>query len=211
MDRLKSQRLGRISHASSHNVNFYPPKCFWRLLALTATWVELSSTSHALRRKPFQPLAEDIAVWFSRILFGNEIISELYQWNSLPIKSGRIEIPSTLTIASLSNQSSACQSGHLINCLKGREPFDYTHYLKIIAETTEESAKMKVSNATLTLRKLWNKMDKIIMRKLDYLKEKGVGTCLSAMPSFSCETTLSTVEFSDELRDHHGLPLFNMP
>ena len=70
---------------------------------------------------------------------------------------------------------------------------------------------MKASSDALTLRKLRIQMDKQTSRKLDYLQEKGVGTWLNAMPSFSCGTTLSATEFIDEIRDRHCLPLLNTP
>ena len=48
-------------------------------------------------------------------------------------------------------------------------------------------------------------------RKLDCLQEKGVGTWLSAIPSYSCSTALSLQELRDELRDRCCLPLLRTP
>jgi len=50
-----------------------------------------------------------------------------------------------------------------------------------------------------------------MIRQLEYSQEKGVGTWLVAMPSYSCETVLSLIEFCDELRNRYSVLLLNYP
>ena len=49
--------------------------------------------------------------------------------------------------------------------------------------------------------------DDVEKRRIEYLQEDGIGTWLAAMPSFICGTTLSSMEFRDELRLRYGLKL----
>ena len=76
-------------------------------------------------------------------------------------------------------------------------------------ETRADSKVMKASNTAAMLRKFRAPMRTKLARKLDYLKEKVVEACLSAMPRFSRGTILSAVEFRNKLICKCYLPILN--
>ena len=62
----------------------------------------------------------------------------------------------------------------------------------------------------LLLRMIYSgKLDKNGIRRLNYLKEKGVWTWLTIIQSVVCSTVLSSLIFKDELRDRYGLKILN--
>ena len=55
-------------------------------------------------------------------------------------KNGGIAIPYPPTATDLSNQVSACHSGHLVDYLKDKELLDHSYCIKTITEARAESA-----------------------------------------------------------------------
>ena len=78
----------------------------------------------------------------------------------------------------------AWECSHLLNVPTGKEVFDPVCHTAIMKDVRGEIKKKKLAAADDELRKFESGIDKNGTRRLNYLKEKGIGTWLAATPSY---------------------------
>ena len=75
----------------------------------------------------------------------------------------------------LNNQSSTCECSHLINSLKGREIFDAVCRTGTMKEVRVRMKVEKAGKFEETLKGVGSKIDKLVTRRLNYLRRTVLG------------------------------------
>ena len=81
-----------------------------------------------------------------------------------------------MEMADLNYLASSCECSHLLDSLKGKETFDPVYHSKTLKEVRVEIRKKKTERSEILLEKIKSSIEKKGVRRLDYLKEKGIGT-----------------------------------
>ena len=103
---------------------------------------------------------------------------------------------------------STCECSHFISALKGAVTFDHGTHKTTTKEVRIEVKKRRIDTTEGSIQTYKSSCkDDVEKRRKEYLQEDGAGTWLAAMPSNICGTTLSSMEFRDELRLRYGLKL----
>ena len=87
--------------------------------------------------------------FFSKLFGEKNILPQLRNWVSVPIKTGGIAIPKPEEMLDLNYQASTCECSHLLDSLKNREIFDsacHTNTMAVVRARIKGEMVAKVDN-----------------------------------------------------------------
>ena len=87
--------------------------------------------------------------FFSKLFGEKNILPQLRNWVSVPIKKGGIAIPKPEEMSDLNYQASTCECSHLLDSLKNREIFDsacHTNTMAVVRARIKGEMVAKVDN-----------------------------------------------------------------